>query len=217
MSRVAKLVGGALVAGLTLGLPNAASAEGSFSAGDWLVRARGIVVSPDESSTITVIGGKAHADTSVVPEVDFTYFATDNIAFELIAAVTKHDVEARGTSLGAAPVDLGSAWLLPPTLTVQYHMNSGAFSPYVGAGVNYTTMFNVNKPKAGPVTAISYGDSFGPALQAGFDVWVSDTTTLNFDVKKIWLNTNVKVNGGAIKGDVDLDPWVIGVGFGYKF
>lgn len=76
-------------------------------AGEWMIRGRIISVQPDESSTISAIGGAAHADNSVVPEVDFTYFITNNIAAELIAAVTKHDVEARGTTLGR--VDLGSA------------------------------------------------------------------------------------------------------------
>jgi len=27
----------------------------------------------------------------------------------------------------------------------------------------------------------------------------------------------VKINGGAINADVDLDPWVFGVGIGYRF
>ncbi len=39
----------------------------------------------------------------------------------------------------------------------------------------------------------------------------------NVDVKKIWLSTDVNVNAGAVTGQVDLNPWVVGVGFGYRF
>jgi outer membrane protein len=40
---------------------------------------------------------------------------------------------------------------------------------------------------------------------------------LNMDIKKIYLNTDVSVNNGAVTADVDLDPWVFGVGVGYRF
>ncbi|MBN8930529.1 MAG: OmpW family protein, partial [Rhizobium pusense] len=38
---------------------------------------------------------------------------------------------------------LASTWVLPPTLTAQYHFNpKGAVRPYVGAGINYTIFWN---------------------------------------------------------------------------
>jgi len=40
---------------------------------------------------------------------------------------------------------------------------------------------------------------------------------LNFDVKKVYLNTDVSVNAGAVTADVDLDPWIVGFGITYKF
>ena len=78
-------------------------------AGDWMVRARALGVIPQEDATITgaVTGSSISIDNSVVPEVDISYFLTDNIALELIAATTPHDVHANGTSAGN--LDLGSA------------------------------------------------------------------------------------------------------------
>lgn len=67
------------------------------------------------------------------------------------------------------------------------------------------------------ITSIDYGDSVGPALQAGIDYKIDEKYSLNLDIKKIWINTDVKINGGAIRADVDLDPWVIGAGIGYTF
>lgn len=90
-------------------------------------------------------------------------------------------------------------------------------SPYVGAGLNLTLFYGDDLPNAGAVTDIDYSSSVGPALQAGVDLQINNDWMLNFDVKKIWLNTDVKLNGGAIEADVDLDPWVFGIGFGTTF
>ena len=112
-------------------------------------------------------------------------------------------------------VDLGSVWVLPPTLTAQYHFNnSTGIVPYVGAGINYTFFYNADP---GGVSSVKYDDGFGYALQSGVDYKLDEHWMLNADIKKIFLNTDASVNGGAVTADVDLDPWVIGFGFGYRF
>ena len=196
----------------------AAMAEGfkTKEAGDFLIRARGIGLIPDESSSISVIGGEADASNEYVPEVDISYFVTDNIALELIAATTKHDVDVEGSTLGA-DVNLADVGIVPPTLTVQYHfMPSNRFSPYLGAGLNYTFFYD-EEAAGGAVTSVDFENGVGYALQAGFDVALGGNWSANLDVKKIFLNTDVKINGGAINADVDLDPWVVGLGIGYRF
>jgi len=40
---------------------------------------------------------------------------------------------------------------------------------------------------------------------------------LNFDVKQIFLSTTAKINDGAIRANVDLNPTLIGLGMGYRF
>jgi outer membrane protein len=40
---------------------------------------------------------------------------------------------------------------------------------------------------------------------------------VNVDLKKLFLNTDVNINNGAIKADVDINPWIVGVGMGYRF
>lgn len=185
----------------------------SSSDGKWMIRARALGVVPMEDSSITPIGGKANVDNSVVPELDFSYFFTPNVSAELIAAVTPHNVNVTGSSAGSK-VDVGSAWLLPPTLTMQYHFNQlQSVKPYVGAGVNYTHFFNED---AGALSSVSYDDSFGGALQAGVDIPLKDNWYANIDVKKVYINTTATFNGG-IKADVDIDPLLIGVGVGYRF
>jgi outer membrane protein len=130
------------------------------------VRLRAIDVIPDEDSSVN-IGGEVGVDDSVMPEVDVTYFLTDHIGAELIAATTKHNLDYTGG------VDLGETWVLPPTLTLQYHFTPDSkFSPYVGAGVNYTIFYS---EKAGPgFTDLNIDNGVGLAAQAGFDYWVND-------------------------------------------
>jgi len=136
-----------------------ARAEGGES--PWLIRVRAIYVAPDESATLTGLSGTVSADNALVPELDITYFFTDNIAAELILATSKHDMSA------TAGVDLGDVWVLPPTVTLQYHFAPKAqYRPYIGAGVNYTVFYGGSNSA---VANIEYEDGFGVALQAGMD------------------------------------------------
>lgn len=175
-------------------------------------------VLPHESAKISTIGGDVRISDEVVPSLQLEYFFTDRISAELLCCIARHEVVAVGTALGR--VDLGKVTHFPPTVTVKYRWTElGALQPYVGAGVNYTHFFDDKTPKSGPVTGISYGDSLGPALQAGADLRLDDHWALNFDVRKIWIHSNVKVSAGAtrLKADVDIDPWVISSGVAYRF
>lgn len=201
--RISVVTAAALAGAVIMGAAAPAFAE----AGDWQVRARAIGVIPDEDSSLTP-ALNASVDDAWMPELDFTYFFNDHFSAELILATTEHDVSASGTNLG-------SVWVLPPTLTLQYRpMPNSQLQPYVGAGVNYTIFYNQDEPAG---INIEYDNSFGLALQAGADFMLDEHWLVNVDVKKIWLSTDVNVNGGAVTGEVDLDPWVVGVGFGYRF
>lgn len=195
----------ALLAGMII-TPHAHAA--GTPQGNWMVRARALGVVPQEESSLS-IGGHVNVDNSVVPELDVTYFFTPNIAIEAIAAVTPHDVR---TSSG---VDAGSAWLLPPTVTLQYHFTQfDALKPYIGAGINYTHFFNED---AGALQSVDYDDSFGAALQAGVDIPVHDQWSINLDVKKVFIDTTATFKPSGVRADVDIDPWLIGAGIGYRF
>lgn len=191
------------------------AAPASAAPGDWQIRVRGIGVLPDASGTVKVGGvplpGDVSVTKSIVPEVDFTYFVTDHWAAELIAATTQHSVHQ--TTAG----DIGSVWLLPPTLTVQYHFmpDSAYFRPYAGIGINYTFFYSTRSPLPG----IHYRDNVGWDLQAGADIPLGNGRYfLNVDVKKLFLSTDVKALGGLVRANgVDLDPWIVGLGVGYRF
>ena len=182
--------------------------------GKWQLGGRLLAVLPDEGATITTIGGSVDIDNSYVPELDLTYYFDPHWSIELIAGTTPHNVTHTPTGL-----DLGKVWLLPPTLTVSYHFAPDAsFQPYVGAGVNYTIFYNQGGEAAG--IDVDYENAWGWALVAGFDVPIADNWKFNVDVKKLFLNTNVTVTvlpSTKVYADVDIDPWIIGVGFRYTF
>lgn len=207
--------------------------------GNWMVRGRIITTVPDEGATLSTRGmvfpGSVDISNQVMPELDITHFFTKNIAAELILAVTPHDVTSTKVSVGDvlldADVPLGDTLLLPPTLTLQYHFDTGTrFKPYVGGGVNLT--FFLTEDEGDIADSIEYETSVGWAAQVGFDFDLDGEPggwLFNADVKRIWLDTDVTVDltsalGPAlgaesviVDAEVDIDPWIFGVGFGYRF
>ena len=185
--------------------------DGYFDKDRFQLRVRGIAVMPTGGGS-TTIGGSPDADNAFVPEIDLTYFFTQHIAAELIAGTSPHDLSLK---TGAGTVDLGDSMILPPTLTLQYHFTPDQkFSPYVGAGINYTLPY----AEDGAGTSELQADgSFGYALQAGADYWFNDTWGVNFDVKKIWVDVDASIDNGNVRGNVELNPWVVGTGISYRF
>jgi outer membrane protein len=172
----------------------------------WLLRLRAVHMDMlNHDST----GLGLSVNNKTIPEFDVSYFFTENIAAELVLTVPqKQSVYSYGTKIG-------SFKHLPPTLTAQYHFtNFNGFKPYVGAGFNYTRIYDVN------IASGAYrleNDSFGYALQVGVDIPLTKQLWLNFDVKKVGLKTKVYDSADVSQGTLKLDPVLVGVGIGYRF
>lgn len=196
----------AAVCALSSGAAFAQQAEGP-----WMVRVRAVHLdSVNKDST----GLGLSINNKWMPELDVSYFFTPNIAAELVLTYPqKHDLRANG--LG----QIGSLKHLPPTLLAQYHFtNFGAFKPYVGAGVNFTRFSSVNFDPAvqAALNPSIKKNSFGGALQIGFDYALDKNWSLNFDVKKVFIETDVRA-GGTKVGTFKVNPVLVGVGLGYRF
>ncbi|MCF8206386.1 MAG: outer membrane beta-barrel protein [Methylotenera sp.] len=178
--------------------------------GPWLVRVRALHLdSANKDST----GLGLSVNNKTFPEVDFSYFVTPNIAAELILTYPqKHTLYSNGA-------EIGSLKHLPPTLTLQYHFNpTGSVRPYVGAGLNYTNFSSVNFAPA-VQTALQPSikrNSWGAAFQIGADVEIAKGTYLNFDVKKVGLDTTVYSKGTEV-GKFKVNPTLVSVGLGWRF
>ncbi|MBS0519802.1 MAG: OmpW family protein [Proteobacteria bacterium] len=198
----------------------------------WQIRLRALGVVTDTSSATAYVQNVPSLSTpnsglsvgnSVVPELDITYYFTRNISAELILGMSQNHITGNGSLNG---LDVGSTWLLPPTLTLQYHFtNFGRFQPYIGAGVNYTFFFGQQPAGAYTasglaITGLHINNSAGFAAQVGFDYMIDKHWGINFDVKKLilrptynaWVNYTIPVSGTAA-----LDPWLFGGGVTYRF
>jgi len=176
----------------------------------WLMRVRAVNLDSANSDT-TGLG--LSINNKVIPEVDFSYFVTPNIAAELILTYPQqHDLKSNGAKIG-------SLKHLPPTLSLQYHFAPEAtFRPYVGLGVNYTNFSSVSFDPA-VVKALNPSidsSSWGLSAQIGADFVIGKNLYLNVDVKKVQIGTKVYSNGTEV-GKFKVDPLLIGVGVGFRF
>jgi outer membrane protein len=180
------------------------SVQAQSAEGPWLVRARAVHLNAANGDT-TGLGLSINDKT--LPEVDVSYFFTPNIAAELVLTVPqKQTLSSNGTPIGTLKH-------LPPTLTVQYHFApTGSVRPYVGAGINYTRFSSVSLPAGVDIER----SSWGPALQVGLDIPLSRNLSLNVDLKKVYIRTDVS-NAGAKIGTFKVDPLLFGVGLGWRF
>ncbi|MNM22229.1 Outer membrane protein W precursor [compost metagenome] len=201
----------ATAAAIVLAAIGAFAGNAMAQEGPWLVRARAVHLDPaDKSAPIGGVGAsdRLHVSSKTIPEIDISYFFTPNIAAELILTYPqKHDVTLDGNKIGTFKH-------LPPTLSLQYHfMPEKQFSPYVGAGINYT---NISDVKLLNGAGRLEHDSWGYSLQAGVDYKLDKNWSLNFDIKKVQIRSDVFI-GGAKASEVKVDPLLIGVGVGYRF
>ena len=207
----------------------AAGQATAAKAGDWIVRGSITNVSPNDDTgsvsgelATTLSGSDVEVDSQTGLGLTAGYFVTDQIAIELLASTQfEHDLSIDGGALNGT--ELGSVKHLPPTLSAQYHFDTGSqFRPYVGVGVNYTIFSDEDvdsEAAAVGVTDIDIDDSMGFAGQVGVDYELGNGWLLNAGVRyiRIEAETEVKTATGSTKVDVDIDPWVTNIGIGYRF
>lgn len=187
--------------------------------GDFIVRLSALGVITNNTSSKTSAGGHINTTNQAAPELSFDYFLTDNVALDLIAASTRHEVKAQGVP-GVGKLDVGSAWVLPPTLTVQWHFRPHkAFNPYVGVGLTVAFWHNLSPAKGGLVKKVGLETSVGPAFNLGFDYQIVGNWFYNVDVKQILLQQRAHINDnpGRIDARTSLNPTLVSMGIGYRF
>lgn len=191
--------------------------------GPWLVRVRALHIGPANKSdpvpALGLPGDQIDVSSKWAPDIDFEYFFSPNWSSELLLTVPqRHDVSVKGVGT------LGSFKHLPPTLTLKYNfLPDGSFRPYVGVGLNLTLIMDVNLAVPSAVTGGAPlplkldSSSVGAAAQAGFDVKSDDHWLGSVDVKYVQIRSDVKLSDGTKVSAVKVDPWLIGIGGGYRF
>lgn len=210
----------ALAVAAALGAPGAAFAAGQ---GDFLVRGGVAHVSPTSESESILGGNKVEAESATALGLTAAYFVTDSIAVELLASSPfSHDIE--GSAGGIEGVDVATVRQLPPTLSVQYHLQLGMpLRPYAGVGVNFTRFFDDDLEQ--DARALGFNDidlenSWGVAFQLGADYEVTPEWLVNIGVRYIDIDTDARLNnpaGDDVEFEVEIDPVVFELGVGYVF
>lgn len=206
----------AVLSALGLAMGSASFSAQAIQAGDMFGRLTLTSVMPNDDAD-------PFSDVAVVPEVDdnvrpgatFVYMYTDNVGFEILAALPfKHDITVDGIG------KIGETKHLPPTFSVQYYFNpQSKVRPFVGLGLNYTTFFSSKTTLTSPVDLqgdLDLDDSFGLAAQVGIDYDLDEKWFLTADVRYMNIETTA-TNSVAGSTDVEINPTVVSVGVGYKF
>ncbi|MDO5643759.1 MAG: OmpW family outer membrane protein [Paracoccus sp. (in: a-proteobacteria)] len=191
----------AAAAALALAAPVAAQ-----SAGEWTL-GFGIGGVQPKSNNGTVAGATLDVGNNTRPTITAEYFIRDNLGVELLAATPfKHKV-----SLGGA--EIGTVKHLPPTLSLNWHVETGTqWKPFVGVGVNFTTFFS----EKSPLGDLKLKNTWGPAVNLGTDYWISDKAAIRANVRWIGIKSDVHLNGTKV-GEARIDPVVWGASYVMKF
>jgi outer membrane protein len=174
------------------------------ASGPWSVRLAAAYLETTDKSTNGAV--PVEIEDKLIPEFDINYAFTPHWSAELVVTIPQeHEVKSGG-------VKLGTFKHVPPTLLAKYTINpADAFRFYVGAGVNFTLIFDDD---LGALKLDNY--SVGPAGQVGFDYVINERWSLNADVKRAVLRTDVKLAGTTLT-EARLDPWLYSLGLRYAF
>ena len=209
-----KIRSGAAVAALALVAAAALPCTASAQQTPWSVRVGLLDLQPanksDGGGPLSLPADILHVNSKVFPEFDIFYTFTPNIVAELVLTYPqKQEVTLAGA-------DIGSFKHLPPSLVGQWHFLPGqTLDPYVGLGINLTLISNVNLLNgAGDLKKTSVGGVF----DIGGDYNIDKQWFVNLDVKYIVpLQTDVSVTGVGKVTTAKLDPFLYGLGVGYRF
>ena len=206
--------------------------------GDFLVRLRGTYIIPEGGfdkinvAGIATFGNDAEISEQAIPEIDLSYFITDNFALEVPCCITHHKLSASGTlaaampGLGLAGTEAATSYILPATVLLQYHFRpTPRIKPYAGVGPALVMFVGEEvgsalKPIA---TKVKGKTAFGFTTQLGVDVALGGNWSFNIDAKYMRVDfdatwTTPGVGTGKIKAkDIQLNPWLLSIGFGYHF
>ncbi|MDX2435711.1 MAG: OmpW family outer membrane protein [Acidobacteriota bacterium] len=142
---------------------------------------------------------------------------------EFAVGATAQELTAIGDDICCGGIDGGRVWLFPLTALGQFHIPIyGNWDPYVGLGVVWTVPYYKlsNDLKNTEAEDIDFKSKVGLAAQAGFNYSLNNRWYANFDARYLGVSLEAKVrldDSEVDTVDLDIKPWVIGFGFGYRF
>lgn len=195
----------------------------------WLLRVGPASALFDARSTVEVGGAAVPGadigvkdNTTLALEVGYTL--SPQWTARLAVGVPPTTTLSAGGSLTAMvpPLSgtLGKVKYGPAVLSLTYGFGAlGPVRPYVGAGINYTRVFESRDADVG---GLEVDSAWGSALEAGFELPMGERWSVFADVRKVFVKTKARGSIPALGNPpaavtIKLDPSLVHIGVGYRF
>lgn len=163
----------------------------------------------------SIAGARSQVDGDGAATLSASYYINDNIAIEAWGAADKFGHRVRTASGKVASVDAQ-----PYALSGQYHFGSAdkIVRPFVGLGYYESNYSGETVEPTGALAGQRIGveTTKGAIATAGVDLNINPTWFARADVRYLQGTSDVKL-GGIDAGEAELNPIVLGVGFGARF
>ncbi len=149
------------------------------------------------------------------------FFFSDRVSLEAKVAglASKTRVRIIGSDF-VGTADLGWAQLYPISAVIQWHLlERGAIRPYIGAGVVYTILRNVNKQVGLGAMGIRFKDPTGVVVDGGLEFSLGKKWSILGDARYVPMETTSRVTfpGTTSRLDMHVRPLIVSFGLGYRF
>jgi outer membrane protein len=154
-------------------------------------------------------------------EFDATLMFSDLFGVEFSIGASAHRVETSGGELGT--YDLGWLWLMPLTAIAQYHHTVyGPWDPYIGLGITWAAPFFRESGDANDsgIEEIDFDGKPAVAAQIGINYQMDNRWYANIDFRYTGTSLDARVRTDEEDFPtvtLDIKPFVVSLGFGYKF
>jgi len=167
-----------------------------------------------KSNPGTLAGQSADLDGSGAPTLSGTWHVDENWAVELWGAADKFDTDVNLPN-GAH----GKLKQQPVAVSGQYHFGhaSQPIRPFVGLGYYESNIDQEHfDPSVAGANHVGFDTPKGPMATVGADFNITDRVFARADAR--YLKGDAEANiGGVPAGELQMDPWVVGVGVGARF
>jgi outer membrane protein len=170
----------------------------------------------------SIDGDDIDIDDSMVLGINGTYIVSKTFSAELsIDFISDTDIESY---ISGVKFKAGEASTVPVMIAGRFHIPTDSnVSPYIGLGIGYFfNSFDINSSAFVPGTNIDLDDSFAFQAGLGTEIFFGEmkNISLNFDLKYIWSEADIKITAPTItptEDEIDLNNFYFGIGIKYFF
>lgn len=172
------------------------------------------------AGTLTGTGGSPTLSSGPGIEADWVLWPLDELSVELSLGASPHPIGIRGGDL--AGLDVGTLWRIPVSAVAQYRpFLFGQFNPYVGLGLVYNaTVVDESSASKAAISSIEFSKEVDLVAQVGVTYFLDLHWSANLDLRYMgWSPTGTftATDGARDSLRMTMNPWVVGLGFRFRY